>query len=228
MKKLWEKLRVFLKTHGIENLAGVSIPPGVFVLISGLLGIFLGCFAHFIGKGSIWMKLLFFFIGTMIPAGMLMISNKTDNDKMLVDLRNLFEMLKIQIHAGVYIMDALENCIRNIQSKRLKNALNRLIHEIYMSRNVTEALDDFNENFSNPHIDTLVIILKQAMETGYSVSNLDSAFEQILDVEKAIYIRMENSMERNVQILQVILMAGIIAMTVYCSFVEFKEIFEIF
>lgn len=228
MKKIRDKLWIFLKNHGIENLTGFWIPPEAFVLLSLFLGFFFSGFLHVLGANGLWMELLSFVTGMSVPTVMLIISNASDNDKMLMDLRNLFEMLKIQIHAGVYMMDALENCTHKVTSKRLKNALNRLISEIYMSKNIMEALDDFNERFRNPHIDTLVIILKQSMETGYSVSNLDSAFEQILDVEKAIYIRMENSVERNVQILQVLFMAGIIAMAVYCSVVEFKGIFEIF
>lgn len=228
MAVICEKINRFLKSHGAEHMVGFVVHPYLFLFFMAVCGGFVVFAARVFGIVTMGGMTLCFLAGVFLPIGMLLISNESDNDGMLKDLRNIFELLKIQIHAGVYIIDALENCCAMIRSKRLKNSIKRLLNEIYLSKNISEALEDFNASFRNEHVDTLVIILKQAMESGYSVNNLDSAFEQILDVEKAIHIRMENSMERNVQVLQVLFMAGMIAMAVYCSIVEFKSLFEIF
>lgn len=222
------KTERFLKSHGIENFTGFRISPGIFWIISVFSGLFFLISARTLGNKSVIFDCFIFLLGVFMPAILLYFSNESDNDKMLKDIKNLFEMLKIQIHSGIYMVDALENCCQEIENKRLLKALNRLLNEIYMSRDVTESLEDFNRSFSNPHIDTLVVILRQSMETGHSVNYLDSAFEQVLDVEQAINIKMEQSVERNVQVMQVLFMAGIIGISVYCSIVEFKGLFEIF
>lgn len=227
MNHIKGKILRFLKNYGMENLIGRNVSPDIFISICIICGIFLTFIFYGMGIRELKNGILIFALGMILPVVILVVSNESDNDKMLKDLRNIFEMLKIQIHAGVYIIDAFENCCEFVQSKRLKKSMNRLLNEIYMSKNALEALDDFNESFRNRHIDSLVIILKQSMESGYSIHNLDSAFEQILDVEKAIHIKMENSVERNVQIIQVLFMAGIIAISVYCSLIEFKGLFKI-
>lgn len=222
------KTERFLKENGITYLVGVNISAIAFWGISVCCGIFVVLFEVMVLEKNFIINFITFVLGSFLPAGLLMSSNKSDNDHMLEDIKLLYEMLKIQVHAGVYIMDALDNCNRMIKNKRLQQGLNRLLCEIFMSRNINDALDNFNNSFRNTHIDTLVIILKQSMESGYSVQNLDSAFEQVVDVERAINIKMENAVERNTQILQVLFMAGIIAIAVYCSMVEFKGLFSIF
>lgn len=217
----------FLKNYGLDSLVGFVMSPQMFFFISFLFGVFFAVFAYLMKLSGI-VSFLFFAVGIFLPAGILVISNEADNGQMLFDLKNIFEMLKIQMHAGVYMVEALENCVEEVKVKRLKKALKRLVSEIYMSKDITQALDDFNESFKNVHVDMLVVILKQSMETGQSIQYLESATAQMLDVEKAIYVRMENSMERNVQVIQVFFMAGIIAISVYCSIVEFKGLFEIF
>lgn len=222
-----ENINKYLKSHGISALLGFNVSAYMFLGGCLFFGIFaVVCMSVFNVK-NIFVCILGFIIGLFCPVIFLNISNQSDNEKMLTDIRNIFEMLKIQAHAGVYIVDAIENCEKKIKSKRLKTAVDKLLSSIYMSQEITLTLDEFNSSFDNKYIDTLVIIIKQAMESGYSVNQLDSGFEQMLDVENAICIKKENSTERNTQLLQVMFMAGIIAMAVFCSIVEFKGIFEI-
>ncbi len=223
-----EKTERFLKENGITYLIGMNVSAITFWGISVLCGIFVVIFEIVIWRQDFDINFISGIAGVFLPTLILISSNKTDNDNMLEDIKLVYEMLKIQVHAGVYIIDALDNCNKMIKNKRLQQGINRLLCEIFMSRNVSDALNNFNESFRNTHIDTLVIILKQSMESGYSVQNLDSAFEQVIDVERAINVKMENSVERNTQVIQVLFMAGIIAIAVYCSIVEFKELFSIF
>lgn len=223
-----KKTERFLRSRDIENLVGFMIAPEVFWAVSICSGVFFVLLFRGFGVRSFIFNGMIFLPGTAVPTILLCVSNESDNDRMLRDIRNLFEMLKIQIHSGVYMVEALENCCGEIKSKRLAKALNKLVNEIYMSRDMTESLERFGEKFSNPHIDMLVIILRQSMETGHSKNYLDSAFEQALDVERAIHIKREQAVERNVQIMQVLFMAGIIAVCIYCSIAEFKGLFEIF
>lgn len=228
MKRLLTATGHFLKSHGMEHFIGFKMPPVMFWFISVFCGVFCLILCRTFGMGGGIFQCFIFLQGVLLPAILLCISNENDNGNMLKDIKNLFEMLKIQIHAGIYMVDALENCCTEITNKRLLRSLNRLLDEIYMSRDVTKSLENFSESFCNQHIDTLAVILQQSMETGYSKEYLDSAFEQVLDVEQAIYIKTEQSVERTVQVMQVLFMAGIIGISVYCSIVEFKGLFEIF
>lgn len=222
-----DKIQDFLDRNGCEYLFGFRMSALFFVvlevilaglaLVIGLVGIRDGMICILLIMGSLF----------LLP-GMLLLSNQADNDAMLVDIKHIFEMLKIQVRVGIYMMDALDNCLCHIQNKRLKKALNKLITQVFMAKDMNLSLDEFNHSFHNIYIDTLVVIIKQSLETGYSMENLNNAFEQIADVEQAINIRMENSIERNTQILQVLLMSGIIAISVYCSFVEFQNLFQFY
>lgn len=228
MSKYYKELEIHLKRNGIEYLFGIKPNSYVFLIICLISAIVIGTVSCLIFQCKFVGSCLVLVICFFLPFGVLWISNKSDNDNMLKDIKMIFEMLKIQVHAGVFIVEALETCIEMCNNRRLRKSLQILVNEICMSKDVMKALDDFNDSFSNNHIDTLVIILKQSMETGYSVENLDSAFEQVIDVERAINIKLENSIERNVQVLQVLVMAGIIAIAIYCSIIEFKGIFEMF
>lgn len=218
----------FLRSHGVESLIGFMISPAVFLAVSAGFGVFLTVLCRCFGVKQFAFCGIIFLLGMALPAVLLYISNESDNDNMLKDIRNLFEMLKIQLHAGIYMVDALENCCGEIENKRLLKALNRFLDEVYMSRDVAGSLEQFHQVFSNPHIDMLVIILKQSMETGQSKTYLDNASEQVIDVERALYIKREQTVERNVQVMQVLFMAGVIAICVYCSIVEFKGLFVFF
>ncbi|MGN0160504.1 MAG: type II secretion system F family protein [Lachnospiraceae bacterium] len=212
---------------GLEYLVGFTIPTDLFIAICVLWGTLCSLMTLTVFHQSPVVVILAALIGLWIPVMILVISNEADNDAMLMDIKNIFELLKIQLHAGVYVVEALENCYEDIRNKRLKSAIKNLLNDIYLSKNMTKALDEFGAHFNNHHIDTLVIILKQSVESGYSVQNLDNAFEEVLDVERAINIKIENSVERNVQILQVLFMAAIIAISIYCSVVELKGLFQI-
>lgn len=227
IKWLRNALARFIKSHGANYLLGISVSPVVFVLFSLFSGVFFLLIALFLFQVNLLKGFFFGAFGILVPALILVISNEADNDAMLVDIKNIFEFLKIQLHAGVYVVDALENCMDHVKNKRLHGAMKNLLNDIFLSKNLNSALDEFGAQFSNHHMDILVIILKQSMESGYSVNNLDNAFEEVLDVERAINIRMENSVERNVQILQVLFMAAMIAISIYCSVVELKGLFQI-
>ena len=222
------KTERFLKSRGVESFIGFMISPEIFFAVTVCFGVFLTVLCRSFGVKQFVFDGMIFLFGMALPAVLLCVSNESDNDNMLKDIRNLFEMLKIQLHSGIYMVDALENCCGEIENKRLLKALNRFLDEVYMSRDVTKSLEQFHHAFSNPHIDMLVIILKQSLETGQSKTYLDNAFEQVIDVERALFIKREQAVERNVQVIQVLLMAGVIAICVYCSIVEFKGLFEFF
>lgn len=228
MQKIRSKINFFLRKNGIKHLTGFNVPAELFAVISILSLILVTATIRNIWSVSGILLIIVMVLSLMLPAFVLIVSNSSDNADMLSDIHRLFEMLKIQLHGGVYIIDALENCCLMIKNKRLRYGISKLVSDVYVSGDSDKALDEFNLSFNNEHIDTLVILLKQSMETGTAVLGLESAFEQIGDVEHAIYIKKENSVERRVQVLQVFIMAGIIAIAIYCSLVEFKGLFEIF
>lgn len=222
-----KKIQQFLDCNGATYLFGIRIYAGYFCIVEFILSIVMSVIGASLFHSIMYGVLLGIAAFAILPL-ILIVSNQNDNQEMLSDMKRIFEMLKIQIRVGMYMMDAIENCVAYIHCKRLKQGLNRLICEIYLAKDMKETLDDFNATFSNQYIDTLVVIMKQAMETGYSIENLNNAFEQIVDVEHAINIRIENSIERNTQILQILFMSGIIAIAVFCSFVEFQTLFQFY
>lgn len=219
-----ERVEHYLKAKGCEYLLGFVPSTMGYVLFCGISAALLVSFVVIFG-GSMPLTLLSFVGGLFFPHLVLRLSDASDNDAMLRDLQKLFEMLKIEIHAGVFVVDALEECSHYITHKRLKQGVEELLSEIYACKDVKEVLDDFGEKFDNPHIDALVIILKQSLESGSMVNQLEAAFEQVKDVERAIHIKLEHRCERKVALIQVFFMLGILAIAIFCSLMEFQGVF---
>jgi hypothetical protein len=130
------------------------------------------------------------------------------------------------VKAGVYITDAITEIIPLVANKRLKRAMTALSDSITLTNNIDSSLTQFNELFCNRHIDTVVIILRQALISGQSAESLDNAFEQMTDIEQALNIKLENGLERKVMLIQVMVLFGILLAAGFCCIREFAGLFS--
>lgn len=208
----YEKTEQFLNSTGAKMHLGAWINPirylALRLCVSALLfGV--GMKSHGV------LAVILALIGYQAPSILLLYLNRQDNNKMITDIQTLYNTLKVQIMAGVYISDALRECYGGIKEGRLRTALEELSNELFVRNSFETAVDNFGSKFSNGTIDTMCIILKQAQESGQAVSLLGDMSEQIKDMQAALLLRKKEKLNRAVTICILGIMSAIIGIIIY-------------
>jgi len=105
IKDVMEDVESFLKGYGADAMKELVIFRSAkhFLLGSFLVGAVCGAIAYrfhwLLGIG-------FFVLGMMMPAVLLYVSNKRDNEIILKDLKWLYEMITVQLQSGLHIHQA--------------------------------------------------------------------------------------------------------------------------
>lgn len=211
-KPWYDRTQQWLKKNGASYHFGEWIGPLRFLLLRLGLGLSgLWAVSHVsVGYGVLAGAGLY-----CLPALLVPYLNKKDNLRMLPELKHLYHSLEIQTHAGVYVTDALAEVYGSVQEKRLKQALLDLAGDIVMRADLGEALERLQGKFDNSYIDSLCIIILQAMESGQSVDLLSDLSEQIKDMESAVMMRKKESLDRSVTFYQLGILVAIMGIVLY-------------
>lgn len=167
-----------------------------------------------ISKAGIIIGIAASIAGFFIPDILMYISNSADNDAMLPDIESMYDIMKIQARAGVFIQDSLMDCYISTSNKRLKAAILELCNQIGTNKTMEEAVDNFSRKFSNRHIDVLCIVLTQAQSSGKTVQILSDMNEQINQLRHQRAKKDEGKLERKIEILELMIFVGILAIGV--------------
>lgn len=142
-------------------------------------------------------------------------SNKSDNKLMMEDIKNVYDTLRIQIKAGVYITSVLTDCYLVVKNKRLKKAFLELTSDIAAKNDLEESLDRFTYKFDNQYIDNLATVIKQSMTTGQAGKMFDDIKGQINDIENAMVEAEKQRINTQIIIVQALMYVAILVSTVY-------------
>lgn len=142
-------------------------------------------------------------------------SNKSDNKLMMEDIKNVYDTLRIQIKAGVYITSVLTDCYLVVKNKRLKKAFLELTSDIAAKNDLEESLDRFTYKFDNQYIDNLATVIKQSMTTGQAGKMFDDIKGQINDIENAMVEAEKQRINTQILIVQALMYVAILVSTVY-------------
>lgn len=164
--------------------------------------------------------------GFYIPNIIAGISNNSDNDSMLTDIESIYDIMRIQARAGVFIQDSLMDCYMSTKNARLKSALLELCNGIGANSTLEEEVELFRQKFNNRHIDVLCIILSQAQTTGKTVQILSDMSEQIRQVRHTVSLRAEGRLERKIEVLELLIFVGILAIGVYSMGTEILQMMQ--
>ena len=145
------------------------------------------------------------------------LSNSSDNKAMLDDIKNVYDTLRIQTKAGVYITSVITDCYLVVQNKRLKKAFLRLTSDIAAKNDIETSLDEFKNKFDNEYINTLVVIIKQSMKTGQASKMFEDIRAQIADIEAAMMEAEKARIKTMITVCQVLLYVAIIAVSLYVA-----------
>lgn len=151
----------------------------------------------------------------LLPGLLLRHLNKKDNEKMLPEIKLVYQAMSMQIQAGIYVTDALTECYGGVQDARLKKALLELAGDIVMKGDTFHALEKFQGQFDNRHIDSLCITILQALESGQAVELLNDIGEQLKDMETAILERRKGNLDRSITFYQLGVLAAVLGVALY-------------
>jgi len=213
----YRKRERWLTKNGAGFHYGNKVNPGNFLALQIILaGIgFCGLVNWSTGYAILTAILLFW-----LPEGMLLYLNRRDNEKMIPEIKMVYQALEIQIGAGIYVTDALAECYGSVKNKRLSAALLDLAGDIVMKADIYEALDRFQSKFDNPYIDTLCITILQALETGRAVELLKDISEQIRDMEVTVMERRKAALDRRITFYQLGVLSAVMGVVIYACILQ--------
>ena len=214
----YDSIQKFLNTKGATYMFGEAANPVNYMLIKILALLLL--FMAGMSLAGILVAVLLAFTGFFLPDILLTVSNSSDNDAMLEDIKCVYDTLRIQTKAGVFLTASLSECYLAVRNRRLKNALLELTNDISTRRELDDALERFNEKFDCGQIDIFCIVIRQSMESGRSVKVLEDLSLQMNDLQHAINMKEKESLDRKVQIIELLIFVGLLAVTVYSLGVE--------
>lgn len=224
LKQYKEELEAFLKAHGaaamqemviyrnVQNFMAASIASGI---IGALIGVSFHWLAGILGLA----------VGSFLPTCLLWMSDQRDNDILMKDLKWLYETITVQLQSGLHIYQALQESEGLMKNKRLRMALHQLTEQLSKGTDMTAALMDFEESFSNRYISSFSLILRQMQDSGYAVKLLEDIRLQIEEMERTQLIRKKEALEMQLQVFQMLLFIGILALVIYgCIIAAFENI----
>lgn len=218
----YERIKKYLKKNGQPY----NISPVGFIIAKlgfALLGIVVGIekfnliIAIILGIG------MFFLLDLLIN-----IANKEDDEKIIMDLSDIYDCLRIQNKGGVFIAESLQECYLIAKSKRLKKALLELNNQITLTRDLAGALDEFNSKFNNIYIDTFVMTLQQSLQTGQSEKAFEDISEALKETATVVEARRAGKIERKIDLLKIAIFIFLLLTIVFGMFMEFQRELLIF
>jgi len=208
----------YLNCKGAVYLFGESANPVSFLgvkVLTALLLLLVG-----MSFGGMLAGLLLLVAGFFIPDMLLTLSNSMDNDAMLTDIKCVYDTLRIQTKAGVFLSASLCECYLAVKNRRLKSALLELTNDITTRHDIEDALERFNGKFDCGQIDIFCIVIRQSMESGRSVKALEDLSLQMNDLQHAINLKEKEALDRKVQVIEMLIYVGLLAVTIFSLSME--------
>lgn len=216
----YDAVEQYINSSGLAYMTNYKMTPLMYIMLRIVLALFLMILGL---QFNLFAGLALLPIGYFGLDFIINMSDKADNDKMLADIEDVYDTLRIQTKAGVYITSVLTDCYLVVKNKRLKSAFLKLTSDIAAKNDIDTALDDFRGKFRNEYIDTLVIIIKQSMQTGQAAKMFDDIREQIADIDAAMLVNEKNSINSKIIFVQMIVYVAIIVVAVYITFISITK-----
>ena len=209
-------LESWLRKNGASYHIGKKTGPGRFMIMCMILGIS-GCFVGMSVSVFFGVALglgLTAFLPVCIP-----VLNRSDNRKMLRDIKLIYHSLGVQIKSGVYVTDALAECSSAVENIRLRDALSAFYADVIMKSDIYASLERFRSCFDDRYIDSLCMTVVQALESGQVIELLSDIADQASDMENEIFESRKASLDRMLTFSQLIVLAAVLGTSLYTCIV---------
>lgn len=209
----YQQIERFIAYTGLGYIFGKQFDPIMFMGISIILtfiGFYIGWLINTIY--AIPLALLGFFLLTIIG----IINNQSDNNALLDDIKAVYDTLRIQTKAGVFLTSAISECYLVVRNGRLKKALIELANDLLVKNDLEAAADEFQGKFRNQYVDQMAVILKQSQESGRAAQMFDDIQGQIDDIQAAINLKEKSKIRTQITICQVLVYVQILQVVIFC------------
>lgn len=221
-----DKIKLYLSQYGVEYMFGI-VTPLQYYLVKIICMFVFTLFALKI-MDNLMMVFIGGIFGWFLPNICIKISNDSDNQAIAADIKNLYDTLKIQARAGVYLISSLEECYMVVRNKRLKTALLQLRKEIALKHDISTAVEVLTIKFKNEYIDSFALIIEQSLKTGQSVKLLGDISKQMEDLEHSINLRKKHKIETKFMFCTMMVFLVIIFICMYAVIGELSQNFDLF
>lgn len=154
-------------------------------------------------------------VGWYIPDAIFSLSDRSDNDAIVEDIMSIYDTLRLQTKAGIYLSTSLVECYTVIRNRRLKKAMLELTSDILAKSDIVNSIEDFSTKFQNQYIDSFGIIIKQGLESGQIVKILDDIGNQLKDLKHLMNEKEKKKVENQILFCQILIYIGVIVLTVF-------------
>ncbi len=210
----YEEIELYINRTGLKYMTNDKLTPLMYTMCKLLAAIFFMTLGF---QESLWLGFVLAIVGYFFIDLVAVLSNNSDNTHMLDDIKNVYDTLRIQTKAGVYITSVITDCYLVVQNKRLKKAFLRLTSDIAAKNDIETSLDEFKSKFDNEYINTLVVIIKQSMKTGQASKMFEDIRAQIADIEAAMMEAEKARIKTMITVCQVLLYVAIIVVSLYVA-----------
>ena len=207
-----DSINLFLSQYGAEYNLGIN-RAWQFVALKSFCSI--GVILISSQVISIPFALICGVLGYMFPTILVKLMNNSDNESMVTDLKAIYDTLRIQQSAGIFISNSLTDCYLVIKNKRLKKAMKEVSGEILAERDIAKAINSLSVKFRNDYIDEFVTIVTQSVQTGQLTKILEEISKQMIGIEEIINVRRENAIDRKLTTIIILIFIGIFAAALY-------------
>ncbi|MFL0251517.1 type II secretion system F family protein [Clostridium neuense] len=173
---------------------------------------------HLLGKSysaNIVTSILFAILGFYIVDIVNYFNNKDDINKIRLDLADVYDLINLQTMAGVNIGHALVEAYTVCKNKRLKKSLIKLAAKINLSKNIERALEDFNNEYNMPEIETFVATIKECVDTGAYEETIDDQSSSLKTVNALYVERQTEKIDMYMLLIDMLMFIGILAVVFF-------------
>lgn len=211
-KAFYCRMEEWLTRKGARFHFGVWLNPYFYLVIKGILalsGLYIG------NVFDIPTAVILMIVMWELPTLLIWMLNRSDNKKMLSEMKLLYHSLEIQVKAGVHVTDAMAETYNIVQHKRLRQALLGLAGELVIEGDFYQAIGHFEKQFDNEQITILCVILLQATQTGQAVELIREMEEQIKDMEGLMRMGKKQSLDRVITFYQLGIFLAMLVVVLY-------------
>lgn len=178
-----------------------------------LFGAIFGVVLFFIHPMLFFVGFLVGYIGLDVVFAL---ENISDNEKITVDVMNMYQSMYVQLCGGQYIVNAITDTKRVIKHKRLKRAIDDFETNINVhNMSILEAITFFEECFDNINISTFCTLVRQNEENGHIIDLLQDLSDQLKDMQEVIYAKRVEKTNRLLTVLMLIIFATVMLYVLY-------------
>lgn len=211
----YQRLDKFLKQNGAGFISGYFINPVNFIFIKCIISVIILFLCMIIYDFSFIIGLFLSILGFFLLDYLIYSQNKSDNKKMFDDVERANETIKMYGETSGTLYNAIFECYKFTENKRLKQGFFELYGELQMTHSYELAIKHFLEKFNNNYLTILAKNIEQAGTVGFNELLLEDMTKDIAELQRELNYNYRSALKTKWSL---ILMGIFISMLAICLY----------